>query len=666
VSVAEPARWRQVKEVLGEALERDAVDRAAFLGHLQATDPELAREVQSLLGWYAASGNVLTGEVDSKAKSLAAGDRLGPYEIVDLLGTGGMGCVYRARDSRLGRLVALKVHVSGSDASGALRFEREARAVAAVAHPHIVAIFDFGHQDQLSFAATELLEGETLRQRLRQGPLPLAEVLRIAVHVLSGLAAAHQQGIVHRDLKPENIFLCTDGITKILDFGLAKLALPLAADPSRDSNLTRAGVLMGTVGYMAPEQVRGQDLDARADIFSFGVTLYEMLSGQRPFARGTPAETLAAVLRDAPRPLDTKVVPPGLVALVGRCLAKEPEARYSSAAEVQRQLGAIRPVTVGRTRRQVAAAALLALTLVGFGSTHAGRSRTGLRTPDNVVQVGRNPYHVAFGGGHVWVPNHESNTVTRLDATDGRVTATFRAGIWPVAVAWDGTSVWVANHKWLDDYSELLRLDPHDGHVLASVRLGGQPNHLAVDDEHLWVTETWPSYALRKIRLRDAVELGAYTAAGTPRQPVTDGASVWVTNTSVGAVSRIRASDGKVLVSREVGGAPAFLQLVGPDLWVHNQAGTMLQIRADDLTISRRLPLDSIGFAVTPRWIFAAEPGRIVQRDRVDAREIASWKAGPNSHLAFDGQNLWATDYEDDTVTMISARSLSEADPDQK
>ncbi len=274
---------------------------------------------------------------------LAAGSRLGSYEIVAPLGAGGMGEVYRARDTRLDRMVAVKVlpsHLT-DDRDALTRFEREAKTVAALSHPNILAIFDFGRSDGTAFAVTELLEGETLRQRLNNGAVPQRRAIEIAVQLARGLAAAHEKGIVHRDLKPENVVLTTDGHVKILDFGLAKVGKPVLTDSGRTltappEGATSPGVVLGTVGYMSPEQVRGLPADHRSDIFSLGAVLYEMLSGQRAFKGDSGVETMTSILKDEPPELDgaDRKVPPGLDRIVRHCLEKEPSARFQSARDL--------------------------------------------------------------------------------------------------------------------------------------------------------------------------------------------------------------------------------------------------------------------------------------------------------------------------------------------
>jgi TolB-like protein/Tfp pilus assembly protein PilF len=273
---------------------------------------------------------------------LAPGTRLGAYEIIAPLGAGGMGEVYRARDSRLERDVALKVLPPrlASEPDALARFEREAKAIAALSHPNILAIYDFGQAEGRHYAVVELLEGRTLRDVLGDGSLPLNKSIEYARQIADGMAAAHGKGIVHRDLKPENLFVTRDGHVKILDFGLARQT-NIAGDSSGTRSPTMAlatepGTVMGTVGYMAPEQVRGEIADHRADIFSFGAVLYEMLSGRRAFDRPTAAETMTAILREPVPPLSSErgPLPPALAPIVERCLEKRPEDRFHSARDL--------------------------------------------------------------------------------------------------------------------------------------------------------------------------------------------------------------------------------------------------------------------------------------------------------------------------------------------
>ena len=273
--------------------------------------------------------------------TLPSGTRLGPYEVLSPLGAGGMGEVYRARDARLGREVAIKVLTERlvGDREHAARFEREARAVAAVSHPNILAIHDFGEQDGLFYAVTELLEGETLRQRIVRERLAWRRAVEIATAVAEGLAAAHGRGMVHRDIKPENIFVTSDGLVKILDFGLARPPVVTPEDQTAtptESVQTAAGSVLGTVGYMSPEQVSGELADARGDIFSLGCVLYEMLMGRRAFIGSSPGQTMAAILRDQPPEIAASGVqmPEGLDRIVTRCLEKTPSERFQSARDL--------------------------------------------------------------------------------------------------------------------------------------------------------------------------------------------------------------------------------------------------------------------------------------------------------------------------------------------
>jgi Tol biopolymer transport system component len=296
--------------------------------------------------------------------TLIPGSKLGPYEILGPLGAGGMGEVYRARDTRLGREVALKVlpESFSRDADRLRRFEQEARAVAALNHPNILAIHDIGEQDGSPFIVSELLEGSTLRAELDRGPLTSRKASDYAAQIAQGLAAAHDKNIVHRDLKPENISLTKEGRVKILDFGLAKLSPNARGEKSESDGLTltslptEAGMVMGTAGYMAPEQVRGSAVDSRTDIFAFGAVLYEMISGKRAFSRDSAAETMTAILKEDPPELNEMEHPvsPGLERIVRRCLEKQPEQRFQSAKDLAFALEALS----GTTSRTAANAAI--------------------------------------------------------------------------------------------------------------------------------------------------------------------------------------------------------------------------------------------------------------------------------------------------------------------
>jgi len=334
-----PERWQQIRDVLEKALELKPEQRSAYLNRACASDPSLRQEVEILL---ASSPEVRSSFLQSSMLrvTLLPGTKLGDYEVKSLLGSGGMGEVYRARDARLGRDVAVKVLPSlfSADSERLRRFEQEARAAAALNHPNILAVHQMGTYEGAPYLVSELLEGETLREQIKRGRLSVRKAIDHGAQIARGLAAAHEKGIVHRDLKPENLFVTKNGRVKILDFGLAKLTQPESSshDAPTLTEQTAAGVVMGTVGYMAPEQVRGQPADHRADIFSFGAILYEMLAGKRAFQKPTSPETLSAILNEDPPGISQVApnIPAAMQRVVHRCLEKNPEQRFQSASDL--------------------------------------------------------------------------------------------------------------------------------------------------------------------------------------------------------------------------------------------------------------------------------------------------------------------------------------------
>jgi eukaryotic-like serine/threonine-protein kinase len=362
-------RWADVKAIFQAALERNASGRAAFLDAACGDDAALRREVERLLAAHDdADSQFLEPPVvpDDAARleetrttvvTLRSGTRVGPYELRGLIGVGGMGEVYRAHDPRIGRDVAVKVLPAalGQHTDRLQRFQQEVRSAGALNHPNIITVHDVGTSEGLPYVVTELLEGRTLRAVIAPGaPLPDRAALDYTRQIAVGLAAAHAKGIVHRDLKPENLFVLDDGRVKILDFGLAKLVAPEAMLATVAGG-TAAGMILGTVGYMAPEQARGQPVDQRADIFAFGAILYEMLTGIRAFQRDTPADTLSAILHAEPAPLEPRVgaAPSGLAPIVRRCLEKDPSKRFQSGSELARALEAL-PSVAGESDRRLA------------------------------------------------------------------------------------------------------------------------------------------------------------------------------------------------------------------------------------------------------------------------------------------------------------------------
>jgi len=356
-------RWAEINRLYNSAVEVEEKKRSSFIEEACGGDEELRREVESLLAYDQQAQQLL----DRPAMQMAAeklaieppslvGRKLGPYQVQVLLGSGGMGEVYRARDIRLNRIVAIKVlprHLlERSDLRQ--RFEREARAIASLDHSHICALYDIGHEGATDFLVMQYLDGETLSQRLRKGLLPTGEVMRYAVEIAGALEQAHRKGVVHRDLKPGNIML-TEAGAKLLDFGLAKrqpvslmappsalspLARGTTGGPTETKSLTEEGMILGTLEYMAPEQLEGKEADARTDLFALGVVIYEMATGQKAFQAESKASLIAKILTAQPPPIGTiqPVSPPELDRVVQRCLAKKSEERWQSAAELSSQL----------------------------------------------------------------------------------------------------------------------------------------------------------------------------------------------------------------------------------------------------------------------------------------------------------------------------------------
>lgn len=353
---------------------------------------------------------------------LKTGDSLASYEILALIGAGGMGEVYRARDTRLGREVAIKIlpEAFAREEDRMRRFSQEARAVAALNHPNVLAIFDTGIENGVPYLVSELLEGESLRQRLDEGAIPARKAVEYAEQIADGLAAAHEKSIVHRDLKPENVFVTRGGRVKILDFGLAKLQSSDAAAPADGATATIAaatnpGVVMGTAGYMSPEQVRGQAVDHRADIFSFGAVLYEMLSGQRAFHKDSSVETLNAILKEDPPALDVDKlhVAPGLERIVHHCLEKKPADRFQSARDLTFALRALsdttttqRPAVIAKTgspSRWIATMGAILSAVLSAGFTYYAMRHSGPERNDFAIPVPGEVSHLAISLDGKWL-----------------------------------------------------------------------------------------------------------------------------------------------------------------------------------------------------------------------------------------------------------------------
>jgi serine/threonine protein kinase/TolB-like protein/Tfp pilus assembly protein PilF len=346
----EPERWQKIEDLLHAALACTPEQRAPFLARECNGDESLCREVESLISHYGKAADFLEASLPQVAAELltgdqaplAAGQTVGHYVVMAPLGTGGMGEVYLARDTRLERKIALKIlpGAFASDSARSLRFEQEARAASALNHPNILTIHEIGQSGAIRFMTTEFVDGQTVRRLMQSGAMPLPRALDVACQVASALAAAHEAGIVHCDIKPDNVMLRQDGLVKVLDFGLAKLLEREApADPNEPTLIdfrVGPGMIVGTPHYMSPEQARGQDLDARTDIFSLGVVLFEMITGRRPFDGATTSDVIAAILTREPPPLSrfAPAVPGELEQILRRSLARDREQRYRSSRDL--------------------------------------------------------------------------------------------------------------------------------------------------------------------------------------------------------------------------------------------------------------------------------------------------------------------------------------------
>ena len=501
-----PDPWQQIDALFHAVAERAPHERAAFLAET-CDDEELRREVESLLAADSAAEEMATAKLpaqvavemlDKPLARITAGQMLNQYRILSPLGAGGMGEVWLAEDTRLHRKVALKQLPAQftNDPDRVRRFEQEALAVSALNHPNILTIYEIGESERHHFLVTEFIEGQTVRQQLNDGRLPVRTVLNVATQIVSALAAAHAAGIIHRDIKPENIMVRPDGVTKVLDFGLAKLTEPRVptADPAEKKASTESGVVMGTIGYMSPEQVRGQKVDHRSDIFAVGVILYEMLSGQRAFTGDSAVEVMNAILKEEPPELaETNAkISPALDRIVRRCLEKKPEQRFQSASDLGFALStltapsgarletsdAVPPVTgnlraignarfFGDIRLAWLAVALLLIATVGLAWAYFTRQplasgvagRFTIAAPERVVELmsmtlspdGRNLAFNAWGDSKIqlWVRPLDSFAARALPGTAGNSLVPF----------WSPDGRWIA---FLSD-GKLKKIDLTDG-----------------------------------------------------------------------------------------------------------------------------------------------------------------------------------------------------------
>jgi serine/threonine protein kinase/Tol biopolymer transport system component len=433
-----PERYRQVGDIYRAAIELPLEQRAEFITMACADDDALRHDVELLLAHQSEAGS---GWIDGRALDIAAqamakmqgawlNRQVGHYKVVSLIGAGGMGEVYRARDTRLSRDVAIKVLpvAYSTNPDWLRRFEREARAAGQLNHPNVLTVYDVGVHESAPYIVAELLDGEELRSLLKRGRVRLRRALDIARQIAEGLAAAHAKGIVHRDLKPENIFVTADGRAKILDFGLAKWKDPTDAGELTQTAHTTPGVVLGTVGYMSPEQVRGQKADSRSDLFVFGVILHELLSGSRPFVGDSPAEVLHAILKSEPPDLSeaNPQVPAGLARLVQRCLQKAPEQRFQSASDLGFALEALSLPSVSTKEGQPAETA------------RSGRNRWIIAALVGVVTI------LAVA---IWLPtNVEDPSQVLANATFTPLT-NFEGDEWGAEISRDGNQVFYLDRE---------------------------------------------------------------------------------------------------------------------------------------------------------------------------------------------------------------------------
>ena len=455
-------KWMQLKRIFDAAQSKAPQERAELVRAMAEGDQELELAVRDLLAADESAGIFLqTPAAALHSPLLAPGARLGPYQILGLLGEGGMGEVYRAKDTRLERTVAIKIlreHLSGNPQLRE-RFEREARAISSLSHPHICPLYDVGHQDGIDYLVMEYLEGETLASRLKKGPLPVDQMLQYAIQITDALDTAHKHGVIHRDLKPGNIMLTKNG-ARLLDFGLAKVrtadtAAGMTALHTQAAPLTSEGTILGTLQYMAPEQLEGGEADARTDIFALGAVIYEMATGRKAFDSKSQASLIAAILEREPPPISTiqPVAPRALDHVVRFCLAKQPEDRWQTSHDVLLQLKWIAgngaaaqttaPAAVGsfhkRGRLGWIVAACLSVALIALALAHFHEKPSDLHpirfqipTPDKVTLswidipvVSPDGRRLVFTGATaagkrlLWIRNLDTLAAEALPGTEG-------------------------------------------------------------------------------------------------------------------------------------------------------------------------------------------------------------------------------------------------------
>jgi serine/threonine protein kinase len=677
---------RRLRDVLGESAEKpryiETVARRGyrFLGEVgMADEPPIGPPPDAAL--------LDTGDLVGKLVS--------HYRVLSELGSGGMGVVFRAKDLKLDRDVALKFlpEEYGRHPKSLERFQREARAAAALNHPGICTIYEIGEHGRQPFIAMELLEGQTLRDRLTGSPLQVEELVNLAIQIAEALEAAHAGGIVHRDIKPANLFVTTRGQVKILDFGLAKLVreqtLGAGSDPALSTDVTTPGVPVGTMAYMSPEQVRGAAVDHRSDIFSLGVVLYEMLAGKKAFGGGSSNEVMKSILTDNPPDLPP-TAPAGLDRIVRHCLEKEPARRFQSAVDLRfalsswsesavpkgriwnRAASATPPSARSRRTRALAAASTFVLALVvaaiawrpgrnlparGSGTPQRGSVQGVAPVGSRSFVVGNKPQAVVFDGASIWVSNTADNTVTKLAASDGTIRGTFTVGAGPDGLAFDGAHIWVANSSG----NNVTELRASDGAVLGTFSVGHHPNGTAFDGANIWVVNEF-SASVTKLSAANGAVLGTFSVGPSgchPQWVLFDGQSVWVSNLYGGAVVQIRPSDGTILNTFPAGSGPAQMAFDGSNIWIADNIGnTVTELRAKDGAIMGTFPVGSypvgIVFDGKSIWVSNAGSGSVSKLRASNGSLLGTFPVGREPQLmGFDGTNVWVPNFGGNTVSKL-------------
>jgi len=687
---------RRLRDVLGESAEKpryiETVARRGyrFLGEVETVD-------DTPIGPLTDSVLLDIGNLVGKVVS--------HYQVLSELGSGGMGVVFRARDLKLDRDVALKFLPEEYCRHPQLleRFRREARAAAALNHPGICTIYEIGEHQHQPFIAMELLEGQTLKDRLTGTPLPVEDLVNLAMQIAEALEVAHASGIVHRDIKPANLFVTRRGQIKILDFGLAKLLREHTSGADGDSALptdvTTPGMPVGTMAYMSPEQVRGGAVDHRSDIFSLGVVLYEMLAGKKAFGGSSSNEVMNSILTGDPPDLLPKA-PAGLDHIVRRCLEKEPARRFQSAADLGFALRSLSepaaskarmretilpvapPAARSRSARTLAAALafafLLGVAAIGWrrawnlparhlriapmgvrSSIAADRGWPGpARGASHVASfaVGNRPQAVIFDGASIWVSNTADNTVTKLTASDGTVRGTFTVGAAPDGLVFDGANIWVAN----SGSNNVTELRASDGTVLGTFSAGNNPEGIAFDGANIWVVNTF-SASVTELSAANGAVLGTFSVGPSgcnPQWVIFDGQNIWVSNLHVGVV-QMRPSDGTILNTFPAGSGPSQMAFDGSNIWIADNIGnTVTKLRANDGALLGTFPVGSYPVGVVfdgdSIWVSNAGSGSVSKLRASNGSLIGTFPVGTNPQMmGFDGANVWVANFGGNTVSKL-------------